>query len=224
MIECRSDEGLSLEVLEKRTCDQRVLAKMLSSMLVCPLDEDYFAHRREMRSYEEEATRERRFWIRYMRSSESALGGNRGDAWLLYKLANVYFGHDMEAEGDDPVTRIEHFLVHDERLIDAALGALHGTTSRDDVPEVEEAIRLNRRNHMPLMALPYLAGLAEMERSAPEELSRLDEDRMRRALVFYYNFRLEGRPEWYRRLLDSQPDLVAGELTPFCISPIPCRR
>lgn len=215
VIERRSDKGLSLEVLEKRTCDGRVLAKMLSSMLVCPLDEDYFAHRREMRSYEEEATRERRLWIQLVRSNEPALRGNRGGVWLLYKLANVYFGHDMEAEGDDPVTRIEQFLVHDQRLTDAALEALRGTTSRDDVPEVEEAIRLNRRNHMPLMALPYLAGLAEMERSAPEELSRLDEDRMRRALVFYYNFRLEGRPEWYRRLLDSQPDLVAGELIRF---------
>ena len=215
VIEHRSDEGLSLEVLERLTCGRRVLAKMLSSMLVCPLDEDYFAHRREMRSYEEEATRERRSWIRYMRSSESALRGNRGDAWLLYKLANVYFGHDIDAEGNDPVTRIEHFLVHDQRLTDAALEALRGTTSRDDVPEVEEAIRLNRRNHMPLMALPYLAGLAEMERSAPEELSRLDEDRMRRALVFHYSFRSEGRPEWYRRLLDTQPDLVAGELIRF---------
>ena len=215
VIERRSDKGLSLEVLEKLTCDRRVLAKMLSSMLVCPLDEDYFAHRREMRSYEEEATRERRLWIQLVRSNEPALRGNRGDAQLLYKLANVYFGHDIDSEGNDPVTRIVHFFVHDDRLIDAALGALRGTTSRDDVPEVEEAIRLNRRNRMPLMALPYLAGLAEMERSAPEELSRLDQDRMRRALVFYYNFHLEGRPEWYRRLLDSQPNLVARELIRF---------
>lgn len=213
--ERRSDEGLSLEVLEKLTGGRRVLAKMLASLLVCLLDEDYFAHRGEMRSYEEEATRERRLWIELVRSNEPALRGNRGDVWLLYKLANVYFGHDIDAEGNDPVTRIEHFFVHDQRLIDAALAALRGTTSRDDVPEVEEVIRLNRRNRMPLMALPYLAGLAEMERSAPEELSRLDEDRMRSALVFYYNFRLEGRPEWYRRLLDSQPDLVAGELIRF---------
>ena len=50
----RNDDGLSLEVLEERTRGLKNLAVMLSAMLVCPLDDDYFAHRHEMRSYEEE--------------------------------------------------------------------------------------------------------------------------------------------------------------------------
>ena len=150
----RNDEGLSLEVLEERTRGLENLAVMLSAVLVCPLDDDYFAHRHEMRSYEEERQRERQRLLETVRSNESVLRGNRGNPWLLHNLASIYFAYDIDAEGDDPVARIEHALFDDKGLIEAALGALRTTISRDDVPDIEETIRLSRSNRVPLMALP----------------------------------------------------------------------
>ena len=65
------------------------------------------------------------------------------------------------------------------------------------------------------MALPYLAGLAEIERTSPDESCQFDESRMSKALVFLYAIRLEERPEWYRRLLVSHPEFVAAVLVRF---------
>ena len=211
----RNDDGLSLEVLEERTRGLEDLARMLSAMLVCPLDDDYFAYRHETRSYEEEGQRERQQWLETVRSNESALRGNRGNPWLLHSLASVYFAYDIDSEGDDPVARIGHSLFGDKDLIETTLGALLATISRDDVPDVDETIRLSRRNRIPLLALPYLAGLAEIERNSPDEPCRFDESRMSKALVFLYAIRLEERPEWYRRLLVSHPEFVAGALVRF---------
>ena len=211
----RNDDGLSLEVLEERTRGLENLAVMLSAMLVCPLDDDYFAYRHEMRSYEEEGQRERQRWLETVRSNESALRGNRGNPWLLHNLASIYFAYDIDAEGDDSVARIEHALIDDKGLIEAALGALRTTISRDDVPDIEETIRLGRSNRIPLVALPYLAGLAEIERTSPDESCRFDESRMSKGLVFLYAIRLEERPEWYRRLLVSHSEFVAGVLVRF---------
>ena len=211
----RNDDGLSLEVLEERTRGLEDLAVMLSAVLVCPLDDDYFAHRHEMRSYEEEGQRERQRWLETVRSNESALRGNRGNPWLLHNLASIYFAYDIDAEGDDPVARIEHALFDDKGLIEAALGALRTTISRDDVPDIEETIRLSRSNRIPLVALPYLAGLTEIERTSPDELRKFDQSRVSKGLVFLYTIRLEERPEWYRRLLASHPELVAAVLVRF---------
>ena len=211
----RNDDGLSLEVLEERTRGLENLAVMLSAMLVCPLDDDDFAYRHKNRSYEQERRRERQRWLETVRSNETALRGNRGNPWLLHNVASVYFAYDIDAEGDDPVARIEHSLFDDKGLIEAALGALRATINRDDVPDIEETIRLSRSNRIPLMALPYLAGLAEIERTSPDESCRFDESRMSKALVFLYAIRLEERPEWYRRLLVSHPEFVAAVLVRF---------
>ena len=211
----RNDDGLSLEVLEERTRGLENLAVMFSAMLVCPLDDDYFAHRHEMRSYEEEGQRERQRWLETVRSNESALRGNRGNPWLLHNLASIYFAYDIDAEGDDPVARIEHSLFDDKGLIEAALGALRATINRDDIPDIEETMRLSRSNRIPLVALPYLAGLAEIERTSPDASCRFDESRMSKALAFLCAIRLEERPEWYRRLLLSHPEFVAAALVRF---------
>ena len=63
----RNDDGLSLEVLEERTRGMEDLADMLSDILVCKLDDDYFSYRQEMRSYEEEGQRERQRWLETVR-------------------------------------------------------------------------------------------------------------------------------------------------------------
>ena len=68
----RNDEGLSLEVLEERTRGLEILAVMLSAMLVCPLDDDYFAYRHEMRSYEEKGQRDRQRWLETVSSTPFA--------------------------------------------------------------------------------------------------------------------------------------------------------
>ena len=67
--------------------------------------------------------------------------------------------------------------------------------------------------------MPFLAGLAELERTAPEEApSRWDDSQIRKAIAFYYCAALLNyRPEWYRRLLEARPEIVAEVQVQFAI-------
>ena len=61
---------------------------------------------------------------------------------------------------------------------------------------------------MHCLGFPFLAALSEIERSSPEELSRLDEGQVRKALAFQFSSGSQ-EPHWYRCILDSDPGIVA---------------
>ena len=66
---------------------------------------------------------------------------------------------------------------------------------------------------------PFLASLAELERTAPEDASCWDDRRIRRAVAFYYCTPHGGyRPEWHRRLLEVRPQIVADIQIQFAVS------
>ena len=66
---------------------------------------------------------------------------------------------------------------------------------------------------------PLLAGLAEIERTAPEDPSRWDDERIRKAIGFYYcTAHGNYRPRWYRRLLQERPEIVADVQVRFAVS------
>ena len=60
---------------------------------------------------------------------------------------------------------------------------------------------------MHYLALPFLAGLDEVERTEPAEICRLNESRMRKALAFYYCTAVHSGNDatWYLKLLDASP-------------------
>ena len=138
---------------------------------------------------------------------------NRSTAHLLHQIAAAYFGHlPEEAKGDNPETRLENLFLSDERLVEAALAGLRGACSRTDLPEVEEIIALREKSREHYLALPIRAGLAELDRTGRDVSRDLDEGRMRIALAFHYCDVSQGEPAWYRRLLVTNPDLVADVL------------
>ena len=84
---------------------------------------------------------------------------------------------------------------------------------------LKRSLRKKRYRHN--LGLPFLAGLAEVERTAPEEdPSRWGDDRIRRAIAFYYCYctsHADYRPGWYRRLITARPKIVAEVQGQFAI-------
>ena len=80
---------------------------------------------------------------------------------------------------------------------------------------------LEKKSYRHNLGLPFLAGLAELERTAPEEdPSRWSDDRIRKAIAFYYCYctsHADYRPEWYRRLITARPKIVAEVQVQFTI-------
>ena len=218
--------GLSLETQWEQTRDRPELQSLISEMIDRSKvekqerwrqEQDY---QREKQSYTEERKQEEKEWLAYVRSNEIALHENRAEAALLDELAKAYFRNFFSNDHGGPEA-VEKELQGDQSLIQAALQGLRGTPDRLDVPEPEEILRLRRQGRMSRLEWPFLAGLAEIERTAPEDAAQWDTGRIRKALAFYHCGLCEDyrpRPKWYRRLLNARPEAVAEVQVQFAVS------
>ena len=149
-------------------------------------------------------------WLDHIRENENALSENRAAPALLDRLAQVYYGPFFDFKSKDGPKSVKEDLQGDLSLTNVALAGLRGTVDRDDVPDAEEILRSHQKNRRFYLRLPFLAGLAERERTASEDASRWSDDQAQKALAFYYT---EGRghyqPEWFLRLRSARPQLVA---------------
>ena len=213
----RGDEGLSLEVLQEHTCTNERLKTILDRLLSPqPTPLRYLESDRE---YTEEEKRQEKQWLDHIRANEAALRENRAAPALLHKLAQAYFGwfYDLDlAEGPNAIAKL---LKGNHDLIDASLQGLRGVVQREDVPDIDEILDLRKKGHIHYLGEPFLAGLAEIDRTAPQDPSRRDEGRIRKAIAFYYcTPHVNYRPQWYRRLIEARPEIVAHVQTRFAVS------
>lgn len=205
------DRELSLDVMERRVQAHPVLASVYAELQCGERETELMLrrHARRRRRHDVEDERDHQERLACIRSHEASLRENRCPPALLHRLAAAYYGLLFEADGDAPTARLRNLFGDDERLTEAALMGLRGTIYRADLPDVDEILRLRDQQREHYLALPALVSLQEMECTAPDELGRLDTDLTRRALAFHYCTRGVDEPAWYRRLVESQPALVA---------------
>ena len=210
-----NDDGLSLKLLIERARAHPTLATIFAELSVCPLDAQYAerqARRRHRTQSEEERHLRHARWIDHVRSNEDALRANRVSPHLLHQIAAAYLGALAEAEGHDPLARLASVFRNDGRLVALALQALRGAIRRDDLPDVDEVVRLRDGSQQHYLAWPVLAGLSEMHRAAPQEPLHLDDAQLRIALAFRYCGTANDDPAWYRQALVSRSRTVAEVL------------
>ena len=207
----RHDRGLTLELLFELTRESPHLRQELDGVLKCRV---YFpSGLRERRRSLEERKQNHENWIAFVHSHVSDLRTAQCDPGILYVIGEAYFGSLAEARGADQKERIRNLFRNEGPLIEAAFSGLHGTLSRDDVPEPAEIISLVESGQEYRIALPFLAGMEEIQ---PKGVLQLSDKRIRQALAFRY-----GAPAlrsgqqgsgWYRTLLDRCPETVADVL------------
>ena len=164
------------------------------------------------RTFTEERRQQEEEGLAYVRSNEAALRENRASPSLLHQLAVAYFRGVPTSKG---LKTVAEWLQGDQHLIQVVLQGFRGVVERQDVPAFEEILSIRAQGRMHSLAWPFLAGLAEIERVAPKDAARWDDDRIRKALAFYYGCgepSLDGPPVWYQRLLAARPELVAEVL------------
>ena len=74
---------------------------------------------------------------------------------------------------------------------------------------------------MHYLAWPFLAGLLEITKAAPEDAARWGDDRVRKAVAFYCGYGTQlpgGQPEWYQCLLSTRPEAVAEVQVQIAVS------
>ena len=217
------NEGLSREVLQEYTQRNETLKVYLDRLLDSIAEATEFEEQwqQEEQQQEQERQQQQGQWLAYIRSNKDALYENRAEPALLYELARVYFGHFYDFSGADGPEIVAKMLRGDRGLIDATLRSFRGAVDREDVPDIKEILSLRKKKYRHNLGLPFLAGLAELERIDPEEdPSRWSDDQIRRAIAFYYCYctsHEDYRPGWYRRLITARPKIVAEVQVQFAI-------
>ena len=205
------DEGLSLEILIERTQHQAVLKDLLGSLLVCDLPSDHLETRKRLlgrRRYLDRDREDRRKWVDGVRPHIEAIRENRAAHPVLHEVGKAYYSRHES---------LKDLLGPENSLCGDLLTGLRATVQRTDVPEAEKIIGAAGQSRTYYIALPFLAGMDEIERLDPEQLHQLPENQMKKALAFYYCTPV-GRAQdagWYEEWLKGFPEIVADMLARY---------
>ena len=198
--------GLSLDILFDKTGTEPGLRAALEPLLRCSVTQDHLDRRRrllETRSQDTGGLQESHL-LQEVRAQAEALRTGDASLGLLLELGIVYkeYHHDFAS-----------LLTDDEELIDAALAGLMGTVQRDDIPDVESIIQTATESKIYRIGLPFLAGMAELGRSKPDQICTLTETQIRKSLAFYYCDQIEGLDvHWYHNCVEEKPEIVTEVL------------
>ena len=207
----RFDEGFSRVIVERRIKNYPDLLGMFNERLTAR-EEAHEWENDSQEQYENKKRQRRREWRDYVKPKEAALREGRCEPALLHQLAEVYFGQFVDVEGDAPLDRLRNLFGDDEHLLKAVLEGLRGAVGRSDVPDEAEIMGLGAEKQIHLLALPFLAGLEEIVKAAPEGDLPLDEKQIRQAFAFLYAEPPDMTSHWYERALISHLSTAADVL------------
>ena len=212
----RGGMELSLKVLEDYASRDEHLKKVLDSLRSPPPPS---SEEMKWRSDEAELTRteneERRKWLAWIRSNETALLENRADPALLYQLAEMYFGAHLYNEGISTGEEALARVLRRAETVRAAMRGIFRAIDRVDLPTVKEIVGLARESKEHYLSLPLLASLQERESESPEFLSGMQASTVLPCLACYIcwapDFLGSGpdAPDWFQGLLRSRPRAVS---------------
>ena len=221
----RSDEGLSREAVSRRldgfarlndTFDRR-----MAELDARTSDRDIPKPRAQARLRTEPPD-----WHDHVKPHEDELRGNMAKPKLLHELAKVYFGGYLNVRGKSPSDRLNALLAGDEGLVEAVLSGFRKTIDQDDLPSDTKVIRLGIANRTHYLALPFMAGLEEMAKTAPSGEIDIDQRRLRLALAVHYTVPMwptarhpaDRPPRWFAWTLSNRPEVAADVLVRSVLS------
>ena len=203
--------GMSEEYLEELVVGREVLTDTLNQLLHPETPEWQREAEEEEQRFKDDEERRRRRWLETVRSHKDALVENSAPLGLLFELARSYLGGIEWADDDAPGVRgVEESLEGDRCLVGAALKGLRGAIRRLDIPDVDEVVQSKINNKIPGVSFTVAAGMAEIERTAPDEFDSLDKGLLAKAVAHGFSAGNHQKwPQWYLRALRERPDIVA---------------
>ena len=221
----RYDEGLSRKAVSKRLIHFARLNDAFEGRMVeleAPTsDRNISKPRAQARS-----PTERPDWHDHLKPHADELRGNTARPQLLHELAKVYFGGYLNVRGNSPRDRLNALLAGDESLVDAVLSGFRKTVDRNDLPSDTKVIRLGIANRTHYLALPFMAGLEEMAKTATSGEIDIDHRRLRLALAVHYTVPMwpaarhpaDRPPPWFAWTLSNRPKVAADVLVRSVLS------
>lgn len=180
-------------------------------------ERDQFRRKAEHETKQAELRRERR---RYIEPHLEALMSGTAPPGLMMQVAYAYDDRYMDIRGESSLARVQDLLGGSIDEAASVVDGLVAVLSRDDLPSVEEILRVDaEQQHHYLRPVCLLGARLAMERDA-DVWRNWQEDLARRLVAFWLTEGLAEPPGWYDKLCAQHPDWVATVLVPFAVQRI----
>ena len=206
------NEGLSFDLLKKRAQTNKTLQEIMDDVLSPNTALPRLRLQKGNQIKKDEL-------LDSTRLNKTELHENTAEPNLLFRIARVYFDYFRTFRKKVGSNAIQEWLQDDQDLIQPVLKGLRGVINRQDVPDGNRILSLRRENKISLFSLPFLAALAEIEKTKPNNWIKWDDSQIEKALLFYYTTpHGDYWPQWYKHLLEKHPKTVASIQIRFAIS------
>lgn len=163
------------------------------------------------RSVEEE----RRQKIEFFRTAIQSFETESPHLGALVSVANAYLGSSYDAKGETPRERLMNLLNQNDGWVDQALNGLRQCLRRKDLPSAQDVIDLHAKQRRYNLATPCLAAMALRQDEDPVTALALPDNVLETAVAFRLTNYYESDPDWFKRLLDAHPEILARVALPF---------
>jgi hypothetical protein len=146
------------------------------------------------------------------------LGKEPLHAGVLSDVAHAYQKHFLDIDGVTPQARIEDLLGTSGDATRAVLAALDATLERDDLPSVDEILKLDSRQRMHPIRPAVLLAAQRATQDDPDSYWQWPEQLRSKLVAFFLTEGMGDEPPWYKGLASNCPDIVAPILVRYASS------
>lgn len=131
------------------------------------------------------------------------------------RLADIYFGHNLNAQADTPIERLKAISGEDDEVVQTILIGLQKTLKRDDLPAIATIFDLRVNGQFHFLGKACLAGIDIWFNDHPDQVLELDREILNRVIAFHFAHGAGETPGWFRVLIEHRPDWVAEVLVSY---------
>ena len=205
----KENSGMSLELVENETAKDTRLKSYWDEFRVTKINPDYSQSKLERIKQRERKKQEKQAFVQSIRNNLTSIEAGTASLEIFNQLGEAYYGRFVESMGDTPLERLNHFFEHDSDLVHSVLKGLRRFLHREDIPEVTEIFRLNKDRCYSTYSYPYRAAMDELVKDGDQQILQIGEDKIEKALAFYFADSSGKKTVWHEVLLQERPDLVA---------------
>lgn len=205
----KGNTGISLELIEDAAANNNEIRRHSDKYRVGDIKPEDRNHKQIIKRIREKRDQDKKAYIESIREKLRDIKAGTADRGIFKDLGSIYFGYFIDTVGDTPEERLNHFFQNDSGLVQAILNGLQRFIHREDIPDVTDIFKLNMENKYYVYSHPFRAGINELAKTGIQKLLGLREDKISKALAFYYVDGTDEEPVWYKTLLRERPELVA---------------
>jgi hypothetical protein len=180
-----------------------------------PLDAWQGDHHRRMREHEIERNQAKSERRRQLLPHLEAVRAGTASPRIMQGIAFAYQERFSDVIGRTPEARIQDFLANGPEEVAGALSGLKSMLLRQDLPDFEEILRLERDGKHHLLRAPCLLAAELIHRDDSSAPLRWDEALVRRMVAFRLTDGTGETPDWFTLLVEHRAALVADVLIQY---------